>query len=115
MARQFSAKPIRKVAGGALAGAATSLFVWLLKSISRVDVPADVASALTVIVTFAVSYRIPASDEDLIQVAADGQSSAAGHETLTGFEVSLEARADHGMQALVYTNRLIAGHGPAIR
>ena len=93
MARQFIAKPIRKVAGGALAGTATTLFLWLLKSASSIDVPADVASALTVIVTFAVSYQIPASDEDLIQLVADVESSVAGRETLTGASRSRHAGA----------------------
>ena len=94
MAKQFSANPTRKVAGGAVAGAATTLFVWWLKSDLSVDVPADAARA----------------NADLglqTSVPADG--------TLIGFEASLEARADYGMQALVYTNRLIAGDAPAIR
>jgi hypothetical protein len=43
------------------------------------------------------------------------QTSVPDGEALTDFEMSLEARPDHGMQALVYTNRLIAGERPAIR
>jgi hypothetical protein len=43
------------------------------------------------------------------------QTSVPDGEALTDFEMSLEARADRGMQALVYTNRLIAGDWPATR
>ena len=52
MAQQISSKPIRKVAAGALAGATITVIVFVIKSLLKTDVPADVASALTVLLTF---------------------------------------------------------------
>ena len=76
MAKQLSVKPIRKVAAGALGGATTTVFLWVLKSAWDVNVPAEVASALTVMLTFAVSYQTPASDEDLMPMEMDVQRAA---------------------------------------
>jgi len=76
MTKQFSGKPIRKVSAGALAGAGTTLFIWLVKSAWSVDVPAEVASALTVILTFGVSYQVPASDQDLITAETEIERAA---------------------------------------
>jgi len=65
MARQLGVKPIRKVSAGAVGGATITVALWMLKSVWKVDVPAEVASALTVILTFAVSYQTPAAEDDL--------------------------------------------------
>lgn len=49
--------PSRKVGAGALAGATTIILVFILGS-AGVDLPAEVASAVTTILTFATSYFV---------------------------------------------------------
>jgi hypothetical protein len=61
---QPSIAPTTKVAAGGVAGALTVLAVWIL-GLFHVTVPPEVASALTVIISFITSYlvrqRIPAA------------------------------------------------------
>ena len=75
MAQQISSKPIRKVAAGALAGAAITVIVFVVKSVLKADVPADVASALTVLLTFGISYMTPAAEDDLKLLPAEEPQS----------------------------------------
>jgi putative flippase GtrA len=65
MAQQSSAAPIRKVWVGAVAGAATTIAVWAL-SLAKVDVPAVVASAITTLLTFIISYIVSPADTDQV-------------------------------------------------
>lgn len=53
---QQSISPTTKVAAGGAAGSVSVVVVWLLGLIHQV--PAEVASAVTVIVTFAVGYLV---------------------------------------------------------
>lgn len=48
-----------KVAAGGVAGAATVILVWGL-GLLDVDVPAEVASALTTVISFGAGYLKPA-------------------------------------------------------
>jgi hypothetical protein len=48
-----------KVAAGGIAGALTVILVWLL-GMGGVDVPAEVASAITVVISFGTAYLKPA-------------------------------------------------------
>jgi putative flippase GtrA len=61
---QPSKAPTTKVAAGGVAGALTVLVVWIL-GLLQVPVPPEVASALTVILSFVTSYfvrqRVPAA------------------------------------------------------
>jgi len=77
MAKQISAKPVRKVAAGAIAGASITVILFLVKSLMKTDVPADVASALTVLLTFGISYMTPAAEDDLPPAAAAPERAAA--------------------------------------
>ena len=76
MAQQISGKPIRKVTAGAIGGATITVVLWMIKSVFKVDVPAEVASAMTVLLTFAVSYQTSAADDDLMPVEAEIQQAA---------------------------------------
>ncbi len=49
--------PTTKVTVGALAGAVTIILVWAV-SLAGLDIPAAVASAITVLITFAASYLV---------------------------------------------------------
>lgn len=51
------AVPTRKVGAGALAGALSVILVWAFGR-AGVDIPAYVASAITVVLTFLVSYVV---------------------------------------------------------
>lgn len=61
---QPSMAPTTKVAAGGAAGALTVLLVWIL-GLLEVTVPPEVASAITVIISFITSYlvkqRVPAA------------------------------------------------------
>jgi hypothetical protein len=54
--------PTRKVGSGALAGAVSVILVWIL-SLFGVDMPAEVASAITLVLMFATSYFVPENSE----------------------------------------------------
>lgn len=68
---QPSIAPSTKVAGGGVAGALIVLVVWIL-GLLHVAVPPEVASALTVIVSFATSYFV----RERVPVAADNTKAA---------------------------------------
>ena len=50
--------PTRKVGAGAVAGAVSILLVWGLQQ-AGVSLPAEIASSLTTILTFATSWFVP--------------------------------------------------------
>lgn len=58
MANQPTPAPTHKVRAGGLAGATTVILVWLLEY-AGVSVPAEVASAITVLLSFGASYVTP--------------------------------------------------------
>jgi len=51
-------KPNTKVAAGGLAGGLSMLIIWGVGA-AGVDVPAEVAAAITTLVTFVVGYFVP--------------------------------------------------------
>jgi len=54
-------KPVRKVGAGLLGGSLTVVLLFVVQSIwPDFTIPAAVASAATVLVTFAVSWFVPA-------------------------------------------------------
>lgn len=77
MANLSAAVPTRKVAAGALAGAVITVMVWLLKVIWNVQVPADVTTALSTVLTFAMSYITPSADRDLVAAASTTPAAVA--------------------------------------
>lgn len=68
--RQASSIPTRKVFAGGLAGAITLIAVWVLNDFDLLpkgqDIPGEVASALTTIITFLLSYFTPPLERDQI-------------------------------------------------
>jgi putative flippase GtrA len=65
--------PTTKVAAGGVAGALTVLAVWIL-GLLHVPVPPEVASAITVIISFVTSYFV----KQRIPVAADNPNASDG-------------------------------------
>ena len=56
-------RPNRKVGAGAIAGAITVILVWTLNTFVTVQtpIPPEIASAITTVITFIVSYFVPES------------------------------------------------------
>lgn len=51
-------RPTNKVTAGAFAGGLTAIFVWGLKAFSGVEMSAEAAIGLSVVITFAVQYFV---------------------------------------------------------
>ena len=68
MARMQTAQPARKVIGGTLAGALTTVVVWGVDASGMMQepIPAPVATALTTILAFLVGYYLPPSATDQV-------------------------------------------------
>jgi hypothetical protein len=48
--------PTNKLIGGTLGGAATAIIVWLANTYAAIEIPPEVASAITVLVSFVASW-----------------------------------------------------------
>jgi hypothetical protein len=51
-----SMAPRPKVVAAALAGATTSIILWLMGTFAQLDVPAEIGAAITTVVSFLISY-----------------------------------------------------------
>ncbi len=79
MVRMERATPARKVMGSALAGALTTIIVYVLNNyVLEAALPGEVTAALTTVVAFAVGYLLPPSERDRIRVT---DPAAAGPAT----------------------------------
>jgi hypothetical protein len=56
-------KPQRKIVAGGIAGSVSSLVVWALQQFGGIEVPAEQAVAITMLITFAVQYIVPNAPE----------------------------------------------------
>ena len=54
-----------------------TVILFVIKSVLKTDVPADVASAMTVLLTFGIWYMTPAADDDPLPQAEEPQQHAA--------------------------------------
>lgn len=54
--------PNRKVTAAGLAGALTTVLAWLLAATTKVEVPPEVAAAITTILTVGTAYLVPESE-----------------------------------------------------
>ena len=68
--KQQSAAPTSKVFYGGVAGAVSVVVVWVLNAFKILpggtQIPGEIASALTTIFTFLVSYIVPPSTNDTV-------------------------------------------------
>lgn len=51
-------KPTRKVGSGMMGGAVAVIAIWAIKQFAGVELPADVASAITLLLTSGPAYLI---------------------------------------------------------
>lgn len=56
--------PHRKVNAAALAGGVSIILVWAIKEFSGHAIPGEVASGLTTVLSFIVSYLVPEADAE---------------------------------------------------
>jgi len=58
-----SAIPTNKVQAGILAGALAAIAAWALKTWGHTEMPAEIAVALSTVITFGVQYFVPDQKE----------------------------------------------------
>ncbi len=56
-----SVAPRPKIAAAGIAGAATTILIWILHDLVGVEVPPEVAAALATLLAFAAGYLTPQS------------------------------------------------------
>lgn len=59
----------QKVVAAGLSGAVTTVVLWILSYFYQVEVPGDVASAITTIIGVAIAYLVPHSDAEVLSAA----------------------------------------------
>jgi len=62
-------QPLDKITYGALAAATVVILAWALREFAGIDLPAEVQSALAVIIGYVVSYHIPLSETEAEAIA----------------------------------------------
>lgn len=77
-ARSPSALPVRKVTAAGVAGAATAIIVWILSAAFKVNIPPEIASAITVVLAVAAGYFIPPGANDVVVSPAPAERVATG-------------------------------------
>ncbi len=76
---QATLAPTRKVAGGGVSGAASAILILIYNTYvsPNAPLPAELAAALTVIITFLVSYLVPpASTEAVVPSVPDAAATS---------------------------------------
>lgn len=58
-----SLAPHPKVIVGTLAGAATAILVWVLNTYAKANIPGEIGSAITVVISSVLAYIIPGGAE----------------------------------------------------
>jgi len=51
--------PTRKIGSAALAGGLSIILVWTIKQFGHVEIPGEVASGITTVLSFVVGYFVP--------------------------------------------------------
>ena len=62
-------QPLDKITYGALAAATVIILAWALREFAGIDLPAEVQSALALIVGFGISYYVPLSEVEAEMIA----------------------------------------------
>jgi len=56
--------PAQKVTAGVIAGALTTILVWVLNKYANVKLTGEISAAITTLLSFAVSYIVPPAARD---------------------------------------------------
>jgi len=62
-------QPLDKITFGALAAATVVILAWALREFAGIDLPAEVQSALALIIGFGISYYVPLSETEAEVIA----------------------------------------------
>ena len=62
-------QPLDKITYGALAAATVVILAWALREFAGIDLPAEVRSALALLVGFGISYYVPLSEVEAEAIA----------------------------------------------
>ena len=62
-------RPLDKITFGALAAATVVVLAWALREFAGIDLPAEVQSALAVIIGYVVSYFVPLNETEAEAIA----------------------------------------------
>ena len=62
-------QPLDKITYGALAAATVVILAWALREFAGIDLPAEVQSALVLLVGFGISYYVPLSEVEAEAIA----------------------------------------------
>ena len=62
-------QPLDKITYGALAAATVVILAWALREFAGIDLPAEVRSALVLLVGFGISYYVPLSEVEAEAIA----------------------------------------------
>lgn len=54
--------PTAKAGSAGIAGALSVIVIWVLSSICKIEIPPEIASAITTVVAFAAAYIAPRTD-----------------------------------------------------
>lgn len=65
---QSTAMPVRKVLVGGLAGAITTIVVWVLNTyvLGSKPITGDIGAAITTVLSFVISYIVPPSPNESV-------------------------------------------------
>ncbi len=67
MPRSNTVWPVQKVWAGVLAGALTTILLFVMKQVFQgIDIPAEVAAAITTVLSLIVSYMTPPSVNEAV-------------------------------------------------
>ena len=68
--KQANSAPIRKVTAAGIAGVLVTIILWLLSAFApELEIPEEVAAALTTVIAFIVAYFVPPAESDGIEEA----------------------------------------------
>ena len=67
----MNAEPSAKTGYTVLAGAAVSIIVWIVTTVARVEIPAEIAAAATTLVAGAIAMLVPAKSGTYITTNPD--------------------------------------------
>jgi len=63
---QSSPAPTTKTLAAGIAGAVTMIVVWAVKTWGKVDIPPEIAVAISTVISFAASYLTPPRESDIL-------------------------------------------------
>lgn len=67
----MNAEPSAKTGYTVLGGAAVTIIVWIVTTVTGIEIPAEIAAAATTLVSGAIALLIPAKSGKYVAVAGD--------------------------------------------